>query len=436
MSPSTIGIIGIAVMFILFFSRMPIGFVMLLVGLLGFSYLLSIDKGISMLGMGVYGSISIYDLAVIPLFLLMGQFAFYGGLSRDFYFTMYKWLGRLPGGLAIATIGGCAGFAAVCGSSVATAVTMGSVALPEMQRYNYDPKLATGSIAAGGTLGILIPPSTAFVVYGIITATPIGPLLLAGFLPGLLLAGLFMLLIYIICRMNPAAGPPGPKACLKEKLASLKGSWGILSLFILVIGGLYMGIFTPTEGAAVGAFGALVMALGKRSLSWQDFIKSLLNAGQTSAMIFAILIGASIFGYFITITKIPPLMAGLISGLPVHRLVILSLILFMYVILGCLMEAYSMVIITMPIIFPIIQTLGFDPNWFGVLMVIMIEMGMITPPVGLNVFVMQGVARDVPLYTIFRGAAPFVLAMVVCIIILIMFPSIALFIPGTMGTLR
>ena len=436
MSPATVGIIGISIMFLLFFSRMPIGFVMLLIGFLGFSFVLSLEKGIGMLGMAVYGSISLYDLSVIPLFLLMGQFAFYGGLSRDFYFTMHKWLGRLPGGLAIATIGGCAGFAAVCGSSVATAVTMGSVALPEMQSYKYDSKLATGSIAAGGTLGILIPPSTAFVVYGIITGQPIGILLLAGFLPGLLLAGLFMLLIYILVRMNPAIGPPGPQSSLMEKVISLKGSWGILLLFILVIGGLYLGVFTPTEAAAVGASGALVIAIGKRSLSWQNFLDALLSTGQTSAMIFAILIGASVFSYFIAVTKIPFLLANGIAGLAVHRLVILSLILFMYVLLGCLMEAFSMIIITMPIIFPIVQTLGFDPIWYGVLMVIMIEMGMITPPVGLNVFVIQGVARDVPLYTIFRGAAPFVLAMVVCIILLIMFPSIALLIPGTMGGLR
>jgi len=432
MSPATVGIIGIGVMVLLFFSRMPIGFVMLLVGFLGFSHLRSVEKAIGMLGMAVYGSVSVYDLSVIPLFLLMGQFAFYGGLSRDFYFTMYRWLGRLPGGLAIATIGGCAGFAAVCGSSVATAVTMGSVALPEMQKYKYDPKLAVGSIAAGGTLGILIPPSIAFVVYGIITSTPIGPLLLSGFLPGLLLAGLFMLLIYIMARRNPTIGPPGPPVSLREKVASLKGGWGILSLFILVIGGIYSGVFTPTEGAAFGAFAALVLSLGKRSLSWQNFLDTLLSTGKTSAMIFAILIGASVFSYFIAVTKIPSLLADTIAGLGVHRLVILSLILFMYVILGCLMEAFSMVILTMPIIFPIIQKLGFDPIWFGVLIVIMIEMGMITPPVGLNVFVMQGVARDVPLYTIFRGAAPFVLAMVVCIIILIIFPSIALFLPGIM----
>jgi len=402
MSPATVGIIGIGVMVLLFFSRMPIGFVMLLVGFLGFSHLRSVEKAIGMLGMAVYGSVSVYDLSVIPLFLLMGQFAFYGGLSRDFYFTMYRWLGRLPGGLAIATIGGCAGFAAV------------------------------GSIAAGGTLGILIPPSIAFVVYGIITSTPIGPLLLSGFLPGLLLAGLFMLLIYIMARRNPTIGPPGPPVSLREKVASLKGGWGILSLFILVIGGIYSGVFTPTEGAAFGAFAALVLSLGRRSLSWQNFLDTLLSTGKTSAMIFAILIGASVFSYFIAVTKIPSLLADTIAGLGVHRLVILSLILFMYVILGCLMEAFSMVILTMPIIFPIIQKLGFDPIWFGVLIVIMIEMGMITPPVGLNVFVMQGVARDVPLYTIFRGAAPFVLAMVVCIIILIIFPSIALFLPGIM----
>jgi tripartite ATP-independent transporter DctM subunit len=306
------------------------------------------------------------------------------------------------------------------------------VALPQMREYKYYIRLAVGTIAAGGTLGILIPPSIAFVIYAIITKESIGKLLLAGFIPGLLLAFVFMLTIYLKCKKNPDLGPPGPSAPLKERILTLRYTWAALVLFLLVIGGLYLGIFVPTEAAAVGAFGALVIGLANRSLSRKDFFKCIFDTARFTAMIFIIIFGANVFGYFVARTKIPFLLVDFINGLAVPRLAILAILLFMYILLGCVMEAYAMIVLTLPIYFPLILALGFDPIWYGVLMVIMIEMGMITPPVGLNVYVVHGVAGDVPLMDIFRGALPFVIAMVICIIILIAFPQVVLFLPNTM----
>jgi len=432
MSSVIIGIIGIVVLLLLMLSKMPIGFVMGLVGFLGFAYLVSWDASMGAVALSMYNAGTSYPLSVIPLFVLMGQFAFRSRMSEEMYLSIYKWLGHFPGGLAMATIGGCAAFAAVTGSTVATAVTMGSVALPEIRRYHYDPKLALGSIAAGGTLGILIPPSIAFVIYGILTEQSIGKLFLAGVFPGLLLALLFMITIYVISRIKPEMGPPAPRVSIREKVVSLKGTWMILVLFIVVMGGLYSGIFVPTEAAAVGAFGALVIALSKRSLSRKDFLDSVFSTGQFTAMIFIVIIGAMIFNIFLARSKIPFILAEMITGLGVSKYVVLALILFMYLILGCIMEAYSMIVLTVPILFPVIEKMGFDPIWYGVLMVIIIEMGMITPPVGLNVFVLRGVAEDVPIGSIFLGAMPFVLAMAIGIVIIIIFPQIALFLPFSM----
>lgn len=433
MSSVIVGVIGIVVLLWLMLCMMPIGFVMALVGFLGFAYLVSWDAAVGAVGLIVYDAGTSYTLSVIPLFVLMGQFAFKSGMSEEMYLSIYKWIGRFPGGLAMATIGGCAGFAAVTGSTLATAATMGSVALPEMRKYHYSPKLALGSIAAGGTLGILIPPSIAFVIYGILTEQSIGKLFLAGIFPGLLLAFLFMATIYVISRIKPNMGPPGPAVGFREKLISLKGTWMILTLFIIVMGGLYSGIFVPTEAAAVGAFGALAIAISKRSLSKRDFLEGLFSTGQFTAMVFIVIMGAMIFNVFLARSRIPFLLADMIVGVGASKYLILGVILFMYLILGCIMESYSMIVLTVPIIFPAIEKLGFDPIWYGVLMVIMIEMGMITPPVGLNVFVLRGVAKDVPMSSVFVGALPFVLAMILGIIILIIFPQIALFLPYSMG---
>jgi tripartite ATP-independent transporter DctM subunit len=429
MSPELTGLVGIILLFVLLLFRLYIGVAMALVGFLGFSYLSGIQTGLSLFGMIPYSTASFYSFSIIPLFVLMGQFAFYSGLSHDIYKAVYKWFGHLPGGLGIATILGCAGFAAISGSSLATAATMGSVALPEMRKYRYESGLATGSIAAGGTLGILIPPSIGFVIYGILTEESVGRLLLAGILPGLMLAGLYILTIYLLCRRDPAMGPAGPKAPWKERLTSLTGTWGMLLLFVLVMGGIYSGVFTPIESAGVGAFGAFFIAVLKGKMGFREILNALFDTLRTTGMIFLILIGAEIFTLFLGISKLPMLLADFMGGLALPRYVILSGVLLLYVVLGCVLDGIAMIILTIPILFPVITALRFDPIWFGVLMVVVLEMGLITPPVGLNVFVIGGVAKDVPLVTIFRGVLPFLVASVVGLILIMIFPDIALFLP-------
>jgi len=432
MEPVTIGLIGIACLFLLFALRMQIGFSMALVGFLGFSILGSFKSGFSLLGMESFKVAASYGLTVIPLFILMGQFANYSRMGFEIYQTVYRWIGFLPGGLSIATVGACACFAAISGSSLATAATFGTVALPEMKRFKYADSLATGCIAAGGTLGILIPPSTVMVVYGILTQQPIGTLFIAGVLPGLLLTGLFMATIYIMTRLRPGLGLPGPRFTLKEKVTSLKDTGGILSLFLLVIGGLYVGWFTPTEAAGVGAFGAFLITALKRRLTWKNLGTSLEETTKTTAMVFAIIIGASIFGYFLTVSQIPHQLSSWVVDLGVNRYVVMAITILIYIVLGCFMEGLAIMILTIPVLYPMVIGMGFDPIWFGVIITLVMEMSLITPPVGMNVFIISGIARDVPMYTIFRGVLPFFVAMLVCIVLLIIFPEISLFLPGTM----
>ena len=432
MSPLTAGIIGIGLLFLLFACGMPIGFVMALVGFLGYVYLGSLDAGLNIFGLTFYAGGTSYTLSVIPLFVLMGQFAAHAGLSRDIYHTVERWMGHQRGGLAMATIGACAGFAAISGSSVATAATMGTVALPEMKKYKYSEALATGTVAAGGTLGILIPPSATFVFYAILTEQSVGKLFIAGILPGIVLAALFMLTIYGHVRLNPGIAPRGERASLREKIVALKGIWGIAVLFLLVMGGIYSGVFTPTEAAGIGAFGAFVFAMGKRQVTWENFTASLAQTAQTTAMIFIIIIGAYIFGFFLAVTRIPSELADFMAGLQVSRYVILAAVVLLYTILGMFLEGFAILVLTIPIIQPLMVNLGFDPIWFGVMVIIMMEMSLITPPVGVNVFVIKGVAKDVPMYTIFRGIWPFWVAMLVCLVILSAFPQIAMFLPNTM----
>jgi tripartite ATP-independent transporter DctM subunit len=306
---------------------------------------------------------------------------------------------------------------------------MGTVAIPEMKKYNYDPRLATGCVAAGGTLGILIPPSIGFVLYGILTEQSIGKLFMAGFLPGFLLAGLYILAIVVQCRLNDQMGPPGPITSWKVRFTSLSGTWGMLLLFMIVMGGIYFGVFTPTEAAGVGAFGAFAFTLLKGRLSRSGFVQSLLDTGKTTAMIFLIIIGANVFSSFLGLAKLPMGLADFMADLPLPKTLILASILIVYLLLGCVMDCYAIMILTVPIIFPVIEALKYDPIWFGVMMVIVLEAGLITPPVGLNVFVLRGCAPDVPMTTIFRGIWPFLLADLLALIILIIFPQIALFIP-------
>ena len=432
MSPEIIGLIGIAGLALLLALRMYIGLAMALVGVIGLSFLVGVQAGIHILGITPLAEGSSYTLSVIPLFVLMGQFAYISGISADIYRTVYCWMGQYRGGLAMATVMACAGFAAVCGSSLATGATMGMVAIPEMDKYKYDPRLSTGCVAAGGTLGILIPPSIGFIIYGILTEESIGKLFMAGLLPGILLAVLFMAAIYIQCRLRPAMGPAGECTLWGTKIRSLAGTWGMLLLFCIVMGGIYFGVFTPTEAAGVGAFGAFLFALFNRKLNWQSFVQCLMETGKTTAMIFLIIIGANIFSTFLGLARIPMGLADFISGLALPRMVILAGIILVYIILGCIMDCYAIMILTIPIIFPVIQAMQFDPIWFGVLMVIVLEVGLITPPVGLNVFVIKAAAPDVPLTVIFQGIWPFLIAALLAIVLLTVYPQIALFIPSLM----
>jgi len=432
MSAVTIGILGILVLFLLLAMRMQIGFSMAVVGFLGFAVLSSTSSSFSILGMEPFKIGAAYSLTVIPLFILMGQFANYSKMGFEIYQTVYRWIGFLPGGLSMATVGACGGFAAISGSSLAAAATFGMVAYPEMKRFEYDDSLATGCIAAGGTLGILIPPSTVMIIYGILTEQPIATLFVAGVLPGLLLCGLFISTIFVMTKLKPALGPPGPKFTMKERIYSLKDTWSILTLFLLVVGGLYTGWFTPTEAAGVGAFGAFVITIVKRRLTWKNLTNSLTETTKTTAMVFLILIGAHIFGYFLTVSQIPDQLSLLASEADLNKYVVLAMLVFAYIVLGCFMEGLAIMVLTIPVVYPMILGMGFDPIWFGVIITLVMEMSLITPPVGVNVFILSGITRDVPMYTIFRGIIPFWFAMLVCVILLTIFPQIALFLPMTM----
>lgn len=427
-----IGILGLLCLFVLLAMRMQIGFAMAVIGFAGFWILSSYNAGFSILGMEAFKTGSAYSLSVIPLFILMGQFANYSRMGSDIYQMVYRWMGHRPGGLAMATVGACAGFAAISGSSLATAAAMGAVALPEMKKYKYSMAMATGCIAAGGTLGILIPPSTVLIVYGLLTEQSISTLFVAGIIPGILLSLLFITTIYVQTRIHPEIGPPGPKYGFDERLRSLRGTWGLLLLFLVVIGGLYTGWFTPTEAAGVGAFGAFVITFIKRRLSWPTLMAALKETTRTTAMVFGILIGANILQYFLTISQIPDQLSQWVAALGVNRWVVMAILVMVFIVLGCFMEGLSIMILTIPIIYPIVLDLGFNPVWFGIIVTLVMEMSLITPPVGVNVFVLAGVAEDVPMYTVFRGVIPFWTAMLVCIILLMLFPEIALLLPETM----
>jgi len=432
MSLSTTGIIGIVVLVVLLYSKMPVGFAMGFLGLIGFSYVVNFDAGLNLLARDVWDVFSSYNLTVIPLFVFMGQIAFHAGISRRLYDSAYVLLGHRRGGLAMTTVGACAAFSAICGSTNATAATMATVALPEMKRYGYDMGLATGTVAAAGSLGILIPPSVIFIVYGILTEQSIGKLFAAGILPGILLSFLFLLTIHLRVMINPSLAPPGPKSNIREKFRSFAGILETLMLFALVMGGIFFGLFTPTEAAATGAFMTLLIALIRRQLHWKGFIQSLADTTKISCMIMVIVTGAVIFGHFMAITRIPYTLADYVSSLPLPPHAIIGVIILVYLIGGCFMDALAMIMLTIPIFFPVVQTLGFDPIWFGVVIVLITEMGVITPPVGINVYVVYGVARDVPLEKIFKGVFPMLISLLVCNLLLILFPQIALWLPGLM----
>ncbi|MFC1868246.1 TRAP transporter large permease [Thermodesulfobacteriota bacterium] len=430
MDPATVGYIGLAILFILLFSGMPIGLVMAVIGVVGMVIVTRWEGGIAILGNSPYLTWSSYDLSVTPLFILMGSICFHAGISQDLYRSFHNWLGHMPGGLAMATVGACAGFSAVSGSSLATVATMGMVSLPEMERYKYSPALACGSVAAGGSMGILIPPSIVLIIYGMLTEQSIGKLFLAGFIPGVLEAVSYMIVIYVMCRFNPLMGPRGPLTTLRAKFASLKDTWVVLALFMLVIGGIYLGIFTPTEAGGIGAFGALLFALLTNKLTWKTFGASLLETTKTSAMIFVLLLGAVILNYFMAVTRLPFELTEFISGLPVNRYVIIMFIIITYILLGCVISSMALILLTVPIFFPVIVGLGFDPIWFGIIAVRVMEVGQITPPVGINVFIVKGIAKDIPMGTIFRGIIPFFMADILGIALLVAVPQLATFLPS------
>jgi C4-dicarboxylate transporter, DctM subunit len=430
MSPVIVGIVGIGLLIILFLLRMPVAFAMGFVGLVGFAYLAGPGPALSILSQDIFEQFSSYPLTVIPMFILMGTFAFASGISKRLYETTYAWVGQYRGGLTMATVFACAGFGAICGSSTATAATMGKIALPEMKKYHYGDALASGTVAAAGTLGILIPPSTILIVYGILTEESIGKLFIAGVLPGLLLSLFFAATVLVLCARNPSIGPPGTPTTWRVKLRATTGIIETFILFLLAIGGLFLGWFSPTQAGAIGAGGTLVIGMVRRQLTWRSFLDASQDGLRTACMVIFIITGAVIFGHFMAVTTIPFELAQWLSGLPVSRTWIILIVIFIYFVGGFFMDSMALIVVTIPIFFPIVLELGFDPIWFGVIIVLGAEMGVITPPVGVNVFVIKGIAPDIQLETIFKGIFPFLIALTVVTAILILFPQIATFLPS------
>ncbi|HEY9173334.1 MAG TPA: TRAP transporter large permease [Verrucomicrobiae bacterium] len=430
MTPTQAAIVGFVLLLALLAASMPVGFVMAVVGLMGFAMVVSWPAAFSLATIDLYTTFSDYNLTTIPLFVLMGQVAFHTGISRGLFHAAYHWMGRLPGGLAMSTVGACTAFGAICGSGPATSATLASVALPEMRRYQYDLSLATGCIAAGGGIGMLIPPSVVFIVYAILTEQSIGKLFMAGVVPGLMIALLFCAVIWVQCARHPERGPRGPVFTAREKVASLRGVWETLVLFALVMGGMFGGFFTATEGAAVGAAGTLLIALCKRELTWKKLIQCLIESIRTSCMVMTIVAGAIIFGKFLAVTQTPSNLASWLTSLPLPGWGIIGLIILFYLIGGCFLDALALDILTIPIFYPVILALGYDLLWFGVMIVVVTMMGVITPPVGVCVYVVSGMARDVPLEKIFRGSLPFLWMLVLAAILLTVFPQIATWLPG------
>ncbi len=433
MDPIIVGIIGTVTAFLLLFLGMPIALALMLTGFLGIWHLSSFQAALPIASRTIYAVASQYSYMVIPLFLLMGAFAGNSGLIENLYKTFDKWLRKFPGGLGAATIAACAGFAAVSGSAVATAAAMGSIAYPEMKKFNYSPRLATGTIAAGGTLGFLIPPSIGFVVYGMLVEESIGKLLIAGVFPGIALAATFIAIVVVQVRLNPDLAPSSPGTISwKEKLAALKGVREILAVFLIVMGGIYLGWFSPTEAGATGATLLFFVALFKRKLTFNSLFASLQEAIRVSVMVLFLVAGATVFSYFLALSTIPAQLANWVVGLDVSRFVILGIILLVYLFLGCFIDAISMMVLTLPVIFPLVLGLGFDPVFFGVVCVLMMQVGLITPPMGLNLYTIAGSTKDVPLEDVFAGALPFVVPILIIVVLITIFPEIALYLPERM----
>jgi len=436
MSSDAVAVAGFVVLFALMLLRVPVGMAMGLVGVSGFGYLVGGAPALKLVGQTSMRTVTDYTFGVIPMFLLMGAFVSNSGMSRELFRAANAFVGHRRGGLGIATIAACGGFAAICGSSVATAATFSTVAYPEMRRFGYPQSFATGVIAAGGTLGAMLPPSTVLAVYGIITEQDIGKLFFAGIIPGILAATMYMITIAVIVRARPGFLPAGERSAWRARLTALSEIWAPLLLFAFVIGGLYglplIPKFTPTEAGGVGAAGAFIIGVLRGRLDRANIRRSLLQATRTAAAVFTVLIGALLFGYFLTVTQTPQKVTEFLTGLGLGRYGVLALIMVMYLVLGCLMDALAMIILTIPIIFPVITALGFDPIWFGVIIVMTVELGLIHPPVGMNVFVIKSVVQDVKFSTIFYGVLPFIATDLVRLVILIAFPILATFLPSRM----
>ncbi len=430
MNPLLVGLIGIGVLIIFFIIEMPIAFSMALVGLVGFCSLTSINGGLSILARDIFDQFSTFTLTAITTFVLMGTYAFATGITTRVYDASYKWAGQLRGGLAMASVFACAGFAAICGSTVATAATVGKVALPEMKKHGYDDSLATGCVAAGGTLGILIPPSAMMIVYGVVTQQSIGRLFIAGIIPGIILTIFFAIVVYIICKRNPNAGPPGPRTSWATKLKSLTGLIEVLVLFGLVIGGLFAGWFTPTQGGGIGAAGAVIIGLARREITWKKFYAASKEGLLTACMILFIIAGAAIFGHFIAASTLPMAFAKLAGQLALPPVVTMIAIVIVYLIGGCFIDIMPLMLLTLPVFYPVVIGIGYDPIWFCVIIVLVSQAGVLTPPVGVNAFVVHGIAPDVPLQKVFKGIYPFLVAIVAMIALIMVFPQIVTFLPS------
>jgi tripartite ATP-independent transporter DctM subunit len=429
----TAAFISFVALFALLFFGIPLAFSLGLVGLIAFSLAIGAHAASAMAAQVTWDTLSSYSLSVLPLFILMGNFVNHSGLSRQLYDASNAFVGHRRGGLAMATILASGGFAAVCGSSIATAATISTVALPSMQRYGYSPALSTGSIAAGGTLGILIPPSVIMVIYGSMTETSIGHLFIAGIVPGILGVALYLVAVAMFTAVNPEAGPAGPRVNWPERFKALRQVWMVLTLFLIVIGGIYLGVFTPTEAAGIGATGAFIAALMRRSLSFRELLHILFDSARTSAALMAVLVGALIFSNFVNITGAPEAIVEALKAINMPPLGVMALILIFYLLLGCVFDALAMILLTVPIFFPLVIALGFDPVWFGIITVVVVELSLITPPIGMNLFVIHSVARDIPMTTIYRGILPFIAVDIVRLAILVLFPMLVLFLPKQMG---
>jgi C4-dicarboxylate transporter DctM subunit len=432
MSTDAVAVIGFVSLFVLMLLRVPIGMALGLVGVTGFGYLTSMSPALKIVGHTTMRTVTDFNYAVVPLFLLMGAFATTSGMSRELFRAANAFIGHLRGGLGIATILACGGFAAICGSSVATAATFSRVAYPEMRRHNYPESFSAGVIAAGGTLGIMIPPSTVLAIYGIITEQDIGKLFIAGVIPGILAVIMYASTVSIIGWWKPGFLPAGPRSSWSERVESIKGVWATLLLFGFVIGGLYGGMFTATEAAGAGAGGAFLIGVVRGRLNGKQILQCLLETTRTTAAVFTILIGALLFGYFLTITQTPQKVTEFLTGLGIGNYGVLTLILIMYLLLGCLMDALAIVILTVPIIFPLIKEMGFDPIWFGIIIVMTVELGLIHPPVGMNIFVIKSVLEDIKISTIFIGVIPFIITDLIRLVILVIFPALATWLPSHM----